>query len=374
MKKLFYVFVSMGTVLFLIISSSAIICTAVLAAKAKTSMATFVATPPVHVFTSSKKTPVGLSPAQIKAAYHLPASGGSGTIAIIAGYGSVTLEKDLGVFSQNFKLAACTVSNSCLTIHSIKVPKTHPNGWQMETSLDAEWAHAIAPNAKILLVEAGGTGTAALLAAIDYARAQKDVVAISMSWGGPEFPEETSLEKHFTSPNGAAFFASSGDSGAGVSWPAASPNVVAVGGTGLVMSGTNVLKEIAWTGSGGGISKYEKEPAFQQNYNIPRAGGMRAVPDVAYNADPSLGFAIYRAGTWYMVGGTSAGAPQWAAIEALGHSVNLPALYADKNSANNGAFFRDIVSGKNGSCAYYCDARKRYDYVTGLGTPLTINF
>jgi subtilase family serine protease len=106
---------------------------------------------------------------------------------------------------------------------------------------------------------------------------------------------------------------------------------------------------------------------------------MRAIPDVAYDADPRSGYAVYKStgkskNGWYEVGGTSAGAPQWAAIEALGQSVALPSVYADKASTSTLKYFRDITSGSNGTCKYYCDARKRYDYVTGLGTPQTITF
>ena len=101
---------------------------------------------------------------------------------------------------------------------------------------------------------------------------------------------------------------------------------------------------------------------------------MRAIPDVSYNADPVSGFSIIKNGKWYVVGGTSAGAPQWAAIASLGSGVKIGELYADKISSNNAKYFRDIISGSNGDCKYYCDARKRYDYVTGLGSPLTVNF
>ncbi|HEY5383424.1 MAG TPA: peptidase S8/S53 subtilisin kexin sedolisin, partial [Candidatus Paceibacterota bacterium] len=126
--------------------------------------------------------------------------------------------------------------------------------------------------------------------------------------------------------------------------------------------------------SGGGISAYEKEPSFQKNYSIPKAGGMRAIPDVAYDADPSSGFPIYVKGTWYTVGGTSAGAPQWAAIASLGTGITNTQLYADKSTGENANYFRDITNGSNGSCGYFCDARTHYDYVTGLGSPQTTNF
>ena len=164
------------------------------------------------------------------------------------------------------------------------------------------------------------------------------------------------------------------------SWPASSPNVVGVGGTSLKLKtdGT-VISETAWSGSGGGVSAYEVEPSYQKDYSIPKASAHRAIPDVAYDADPASGFSIYRTtgkskSGWYTVGGTSAGAPQWAAIQALGLSASNINFYQDKASANNGSFFHDITSGTNGSCTYYCDARKHYDYVTGLGSPLTVNF
>jgi subtilase family serine protease len=159
--------------------------------------------------------------------------------------------------------------------------------------------------------------------------------------------------------------------------------VIGVGGTSLELASSGALiAESAWSGSGGGVSAYEKEPAYQSAYNISKAGGMRAIPDVAYNADPKSGYSIYvttgtgkkTTGAWYTVGGTSAGAPQWAAIQALGGSAALSKFYADKASTSTLKYFRDITSGSNGTCKYYCDARKRYDYITGLGSPQTVKF
>jgi subtilase family serine protease len=259
------------------------------------------------------------------------------------------------------------------------------SGWALESALDAEWAHAIAPGAKLLVVEATSASGPNLLKAVDYARSRADVVAVSMSWGGDELSDETALDSHFlpatnskTGRSSMAFFASSGDDGAGASWPAASPNVIAVGGTSLVLtkgSSTAVsVTEKAWTGSGGGVSAYESEPGYQKSYSIPHATGKRAIPDVAYAADPAHGFSVYHANKWYVVGGTSAGAPQWAALQALGLSITPAKLYADKAGSNPDSYFRDIKSGSNGDCGYYCQARARYDYVTGLGTPVTYRF
>ncbi len=331
--------------------------------------------PPIHIYGGIHKTPAGITPDQIKATYHLPSDGGKGTIAIIGAYDDVSIEKDLAVFSTQFNLPACTTKNGCFEKHVVRSGTKSNSGWALETTLDVEWAHAIAPRAKILLVEAFTPSGQNLLRAVDYAASRADVVAISMSWGGPEFSEENSLDAHFMSKSGAVFFASSGDNGTGASWPASSPNVIGVGGTTITLkSDGSFARETAWSGSGGGVSAYEKEPAYQSIYSISKSGGMRAIPDVAYNADPKTGFPIVRLGIWRTVGGTSAGAPQWAAIVALGGNASLKQFYVDKASAANSGYFRDIISGSNGNCGYYCDARHHYDYITGLGSPLTVNF
>ena len=338
----------------------------------------FRARPPIHIFGLAKKSPTGLSPEAIKNIYHLPKDGGQGTIAIIGAYKDSTIENDLNIFSQQFNLPACTIKNNCFEEHNLGAI-TKNSGWGLETSLDVEWAHAIAPQAKILLVEAKTPSGKNLLEALDYARQLADVVAVSMSWGGAEFSDEINLDNHFSSDHNISFFASSGDNGAGASWPAASPNVVAVGGSSLSIINGFFKKETSWAGSGGGISAYESEPNYQKNYSISRAGGHRAIPDVAYNADPASGFSVYKTTGkgkigWYVLGGTSAGAPQWAAIHSLGLSAYNENFYNDKASENNTSYFKDITSGQNGDCGYFCTARKHYDYVTGLGTPLTVNF
>ena len=345
-------------------------------------ISTFKGHPPIHMMGTASASPCGLGPSQIKAAYHLPSTGGKGTIAIIDAFDDVQIERDLSVFSKQFTLAPCTTANGCFEKHKMVSGIKSNAGWSYETSLDVEWAHAIAPQAKILLIETASGRGSDLLAAVDYAAARGDVVAVSMSWGGTEFQGEGDLDSHFSGSK--IYFASSGDHGTGVSWPAVSSKVIAVGGTTLAIStSTQKIHETAWSGSGGGVSAYLSQPSYQKDYSIPKAKGMRAVPDVSFNADPATGFAVFRSPSktitsktkgWYMLGGTSAGAPQWAAIQALGHSVSLGELYADKASPGNAAFFRDITSGSNGDCTYYCDARRHYDYVTGLGSPLTVEF
>jgi subtilase family serine protease len=330
--------------------------------------------PPIHIYGKASKTPIGITPSQIKKIYNLPENGGHGTIAIIGAYDDNSIEKDLNDFSKQFNLSECTVKNNCLEKHAMSSSIKTNSGWNLETTLDVEWAHAIAPQSKILLVEATTPSGKNFLKAIDYATKRNDVTAVSMSWGGAEFPEEISLDSHFQNTN-IAFFASSGDNGTGASWPASSPYVVGVGGTTLSLdSKGNVKKETAWNGSGGGISAYEKEPSYQSDYSIAKNNGYRAIPDVAYDADPASGFPIIRNGVWRTVGGTSDGAPQWAAISTLGSGATNTNFYTDKASSNNNKYFTDITSGTNGDCGYFCDARKHYDYVTGLGTPLTVNF
>jgi subtilase family serine protease len=326
-------------------------------------------------------TPTGLTPAKIKQAYAFPAnqSGAGQVIAIVDAYDDPNIEADLATFSTQFDLPACTTANGCFA-------KVFPGGtqpetnvdWGLEISLDVEWAHAIAPQAKILLVEAADDGQG-LYDAVTFAIQQKASV-ISLSWGGGEFDGETQLDSIFKASS-VPIVVASGDSGEGVNYPAASPYVVAAGGTQLSVDGSgNYIAETAWSGSGGGISAYETEPAAQTSYVIPQAGGKRGIPDVAYNASPNSGYSVYDSfgdNGWQVVGGTSASAPQWAALIAdmkaakKGNFANFDgSIYSVARSSN---VLHDTSSGTNGSCGYLCTARSGYDYVTGLGSPISGN-
>lgn len=340
----------------------------------------FQAHPPIHVRRSASTSPTGLSPVQIRKAYNLPPTGGTGTIAIIDAFDNPTVESDLNTFSQQYGLPQCTTSNGCFEKYKMAVKIRANSGWALESALDTQWAHAIAPGAKILLVEAKSASGTDLINAVNYARGRSDVVSISMSWGGGEFSSEGSYDNSFTSTYGASFFASSGDSGNGAEWPAVSPNVVGVGGTTVTIDANgNLLSETAWNGSGGGLSVYEPQPGYQSAFGVPNANGKRAVPDVSYNADPNSGFSVYDSTSyngqkgWFQVGGTSAGAPQWAAIKSLGGTVSNARLYQDATSSYS-TYFRDIVSGTNGTCGFYCTSISSYDYVTGLGSPIKYIF
>ncbi len=316
-------------------------------------------------------SPTGLFPAQIRKAYNLPATGGNGTIAIIDAYDCPTVQNDFVNFSKQFGLPTTNFVEHKMT-PNIAVDA----GWALEISLDVQWSHAIAPNATILLVEAKSSSSSDLLAAINYATNRADVVAVSMSWGGPEFLGQSTYNSYFTSNHGVAFFASTGDSGAGVIWPSTVSSVVAVGGTSLALNADGtVASETAWSGGGGGISAYETEPQYQITYNVPGVNGKRGVPDVSYDSNPASGFPVYDTTAyggqtgWFQVGGTSASCPQWAAIHLLGLSVSSSNLYQDAKWSGP-TYFRDITSGSNGAYS----AVPGYDLVTGLGSPITWNF
>jgi hypothetical protein len=321
--------------------------------------------------------PVGYDPAQIRHAYGFDqitfgtvAGDGSGqTIAIVDAYDDPNILKDLHVFDSTFGLPDPVFTKA--------TPQGHTKAnasWAGEISLDVEWAHAIAPGANILLVEAASASLGNLLDAVSYANSQKGVVAVSMSWGGGEFSSELSFDSFFTTP-GITYTAASGDS-PGASWPSTSPNVISVGGTTLPLDTAGDYptgNETGWSSSGGGTSAYESLPSYQSGVT---GTSTRATPDVAFDADPNTGVAIYvtvaqfgQTG-WFQVGGTSLGAPAWAALVAiadqgrgagasLSSTQTLATLYANQGD------FHDITSGTSGSNS----AHAGYDLVTGLGTP-----
>jgi subtilase family serine protease len=317
------------------------------------------------------------TPAQIRTAYGInkvAANGTGQTIAIVDAYGSSTLQSDMNSFCSQFGLSPTTVA--------VYYPQGIPSGnsgWAQETALDVEWAHAIAPGATIALVVAIDSSFANMLGAVDYAVNTVKAQVVSMSWGGSEFPGQTGsgYDGHFNA-SGVTFVASSGDSGesTGVEWPAASPNVVSVGGTSLTLdSSANYVSETAWSGSGGGISLYESMPTYQNGWT---GLSSRGVPDVSYVADPNTGLLVVWNGYLYVFGGTSVGAPQWSALFALanqsrpkGSVAGITDVYKAAGAAPNisTANFFDITSGSNGSDTDDL-AVKGYDLVTGLGSPV----
>jgi subtilase family serine protease len=320
-------------------------------------------------------SPSGYWPSDLQSAYALSAPAGapgSGpTIAIVDAYDDPKAESDLGVYRSTFGLGACTTANGCFRkVNQVGTSSSFPrrdSGWAQEISLDVDMASAVCPNCKVLLVEANSNRFSDLAAAVDTA-AGLGASAISNSYGGGEYPGETTDQAHFNHP-GVAITASSGDSGYGVEFPAASQYVTAVGGTTLRRA-TNARgwSETAWSGAGSGCSSYISKPVWQPTLGCAN----RIVADVAAVADPNTGVAVYdtfRTSGWLVFGGTSVAAPVVAGTYALGSNAGGPnaasALYA------SGASLFDVTSGSNGSCggSYLCTAGTGYDGPTGNGTP-----
>ena len=327
-------------------------------------------------------TPRGYTPAQIRAAYSfagmtfnggsIQADGTGQTIAIVDAYNDPNIVNDLHVFDTMFGIADPPSFKVLNQTGGTALPATDA-GWSEEIALDVEWAHAMAPGASIVLVEANSSSLTDLLTAVNAARNLSSVSVVSMSWGSGEFSSERQYDQYFTTPSGhsgVTFVASAGDSGAQATWPAISPNVLSVGGTTL----SSATSETAWSGSGGGYSRYETEPTFQRS---AQTSGMRTSPDVSFNANPNTGFAVYdsvatggRSG-WFEIGGTSAGAPQWAALVAIANQgralAGLSALSGVQSNlyALSTSDFRDVTAGSNGYSAH-----AGYDLVTGRGSPI----
>jgi hypothetical protein len=336
--------------------------------------------------------PTGYTPTQVRHAYGFDqvsfggvAGDGRGqTIAIVDAYNDPSIANDLHQFDLAFGLpdpAFTRVNQS----GGGQLPPASAT-WAVEITLDVEWAHAIAPAANILLVEANSSNNSDLFAAVTWAARQAGVSVVSMSLGTPEFASESSFDGTFTTPAGhpgVTFLAAPGDAGAPASYPAASPNVIAVGGTTLSLNPSGSwVGEVGWSGGGGGLSAYEARPAYQQG--VVTQGGGRATPDVAYDADPATGFPIYDTynfpvtAPWAQYGGTSASTPQWAALIAIadqgralaglgsldGPTQALPALYGLPSGD-----FHDITAGTSTGTPHY-SAGPGYDLVTGRGSPV----
>jgi subtilase family serine protease len=323
-----------------------------------------------------------MTPALLHSGYSLPTQSASGTpiIGIVDAYDDPNIANDLNAFDTQFDLPACTTSNGCFTKVNETGGTTYPSGnsWHLEIALDVETAHAICQNCKILLVEANSSSWSDLGAAENEAVALGANV-VSNSWGGSEGSGETSLDGYFTH-SGVAITASTGDNGYGTLYPAASPDVIAAGGTSLYLNADGSYNhEAAWSGGGSGCSSTEPKPSWQHDTGCSR----RTIADVSADADPNTGVAVYDSvGTpandaWYQVGGTSLASPIIASTYALTGTAqvnNASGLYA--NVAANPSWLHDVTTGSNGSCGattYLCTAVAGFDGPTGLGTPNGIN-
>ncbi len=311
----------------------------------------------------------GYSPKQIRHAYGfdmLSADGSGQTVAIVDAFGSPTIAADLATFSTQVGLPAATLK--------IATPQGTPTvdaGWAVETALDVEWVHAIAPQAKILLVECKSSSFADMFAGVAYGAQRASQV--SMSWGGSEFVGEGAALKSFFNRSGVTYIASAGDDGGLPQIPCALPHVLGVGGTTLNLGGNGTFKsETAWSGSNGGPSIDIPTPAWQKQWN---STSMRECPDVSCVADPATGVRVYTTtgGTgWLVVGGTSLSAPIVAAMMALvneGRSTPLSgtnaAIYALGSPTSFTTYFRDVTVGSNDNFP----SGVGYDQVTGIGSP-----
>ncbi len=355
-------------------------------------------------------TAFGFSPAQIRHAYGfdqvtfnsgtIQGDGSGQTIAIIDAYDDPNIASDLASFDSAFGIAAPPNFIKVAQDGSTNYPTTDPagpgtNNWEVEEALDVEWAHAMAPGATIMLVEANSPNFNDLItSALTYAAQQPGVVAVSMSFGTAEFSTETSWDFHFTTPTGHApvtFLAATGDAGSPGNYPAFSPNVMAVGGTQLTLdANNNYAAESGWSGSGGGISQFESQPTYQsQSGLVTQSSTFRTIPDVSFDAaltsntgvGSSPGLSVYDSynnGTvtpWVRVGGTSAATPCWAGLVAVADQgralaglapLDGPSQTLAKIYSLSAGDFHDITSGSNNKNS----AVAGYDLVTGRGSPL----
>jgi subtilase family serine protease len=330
-----------------------------------------------------------LTPAQIRHIYSLDQISNLGqgqTIAIVNAYDDPNIFSDADTFDEQ-SMTTLTGSTSYYTAYGasstwltkVYASGTTPQGntaWGQEISLDVEWMHAIAPQAKIILVEAASDILNDLLNA-DLVAVQQGATVVSNSWGDSEFSGENNYDSYFSASH-VTFVFSAGDT-SDQSYPAESPNVLSVGGTTLYHDANyNWSNEVGWSSGGGGVSRYEAKPSYQSGLSYAN----RAGPDVAYDADPNTGFAVYDSyGNygWGQYGGTSVGAPQWSALIALanqgraadneapldGLTQTLPDIYAMTTGTTGTEQLNDVTSGSNSVGS----AGPGYDLVTGQGTP-----
>jgi subtilase family serine protease len=323
-------------------------------------------------------TPSGYGPSDLRSAYALPANGGSGqTVAIVDAYDDPNAASDMAAYRSQYGLPAC--GSGCFT----KVGQTGSTtslpsadaGWAEEESLDLDMVSAIAPNAHIILVEASSASMSSLGTAVNRA-VTMGAKFVSNSYGGSESSSDTSYDSSYFNHPGVAIVASSGDSGYGVEYPAASKYVTAVGGTALnKASNTRGWSESVWStssseGAGSGCSKYDAKPTWQKDTGCSK----RTVADVSAVADPATGVAVYDTyggdPGWEVFGGTSVASPIIAAVYAdagTPSSGSTPASFPYAHTGN----LNDVTTGQTTTCspAYLCKAQAGYDGPTGLGTP-----
>ena len=339
-------------------------------------------------------SPSGFTPTQLRHAYGfdqiffdggtIVGDGTGQTIAIVNAYHTPNAASDLAAFNAAFGLPAPPSFIQVDQNGGTDYP-TSSASWALETALDVQWAHAFAPGASILLVEADSGNFNDLTAAVDFARNYSGVSVVSMSWGAGEWSGESFYNSYFTTPvghDGVTFFAAAGNSGGPGVYPAYSPNVTAVGGTTLTLNGSNnIVSETAWSNSGGGISQYQAKPNWQ-NGVANQSATQRVMPDVAFDANPNTGVPVYDTfnnapGTpWTKAGGTSFATPAWAALVTIANQgrtlAGLPvfdtASLMTRIYSMASTNFNDITSGTSGGSIPQ-SAGVGFDAITGRGSP-----
>jgi hypothetical protein len=394
---------------------------------------------PSPAFEFKEPIPESLTPGILLTAYGLAGSAhpaGVQTIGIVDAYDDPTAAGDLQRYATRFALPACTNANGCfrkVNQEGAEAPLPRSNsrgeepeaGWAQEIATDIEVAHGICQSCRILLVEANSNSYEDLFAAENTA-ARLGASEISNSWGGPEEGSDSAAFNH----PGVVITASSGDDGyrnwfaepeaSFTAYPASSPRVIAVGGTRLLTNpGGSWRSETVWndggenTGAkegfgagGGGCSETLTAPPWQQHvsdWSAIGCGSNRAVADVAADADPYTGVAVYDSTEngegdkgWGVIGGTSVASPIIASAFALAggaQGVEYPARTLYENAVNAPASLHDVTAGSNGAClrpfdeatgasgcsvaeeaqscaaAGICLAGPGYDGPSGVGTP-----
>ena len=312
--------------------------------------------------------PSGLGPADLQAAYNLAKDGGEGqTVAIVDAYDDPNAEKDLNAYRAQYGLGDADFTKLNQKGEASPLPQGD-SGWATEISLDLDMVSAVAPKAKIILVEADSASMDDLGTAVNAA-VDAGATAVSNSYGGSEDSTEQQADDQYFKHPGVAITVSSGDSGYGTEYPAASQYVTAVGGTSLKKdSSDRGYSETAWDGAGSGESQYIDKPSWQTDAT---GTSKRAVADVSAVADPNTGVAVYdtyEQDGWMVVGGTSASAPIIAGVYA---DAGSPGDNPASDPWSNTDKLNDVTSGSNGSCdvKQLCNAGEGWDGPTGLGTP-----
>ncbi len=340
----------------------------------------------------------GLKPDTLRKVYKIDNPDGKGkTIAIVDAYDDANAKETLDKYSKAVNLPVADFS----VVYASGHQPTQNSGWAGEENLDIEAAHAMAPNAKIVLVEADSAENDSLFKAVDVATeivTKNGGGVVSMSWSGDEAPSNINLNSHFNGSKSVIYVASTGDTGLRSGYPATSPYVIAAGGTKIInQDSSGNITQTAWNhhfeqnedplthqivkidvGGNGGVSEIQALPLYQESLKgllsetDSKYSNKRGTPDLSADADPVSGMAVLDSnGNWLQVGGTSLAAPLIAGIIANANigDISSQELLTRIYSASGSSWY-DITSGENGLNQ---KARKGYDLVTGLGAPLGVS-